>query len=111
MLNTSGKIKTAFAAIAASTTDGEVVAAVSGKRIRVHALVFQCGGTATTATFNTKGTGAGSAISMQFQNGTNGGAVLPECETGWFQTVAGESLTLTTGTGSTTGVHVLYSEA
>lgn len=110
-IHTSGKIKRAFANISASTTDGDIVTAVSDKKIRVHAVVFQCGGTATAATFNTKGSGAGTAISMQFQNGSNGGAVLPESEVGWFETALGAGLTLTTGAGSTTGVHVIYSEA
>jgi hypothetical protein len=110
-INTSGRIKKAFANVAAGTTDGDVVVAVTDKKIRVHAVVFQCGGTATTAVFNTKGTGAGTAISMTFQNGTNGGAVLPVADDGWFETAAGAGLTLTTGAGSTTGVQVIYSEA
>lgn len=102
--------KYAFANISESTTDGAVISAVTGRTIRVLSAVLVCGATATTATFNTKGSGAGTAISMQFQNAANGGAVLPFNEGGWFQTNSGEGLTLSTGTGSTTGVQVTYVE-
>lgn len=98
----------AFANVAASQTDAAVIAAVAGKKIRVIALAFVAGATATTATFNTKPSGAGSAISPLYANAANGGAVLGENQAGWFETVAGEGLSLTTGTGSTTGVNVTY---
>lgn len=95
--------------IAVSQTDSALVSAQTGKKIRVHALFCQAGGTATNITFNSKPAGAGSAISPTFQNGANGGAVLPYNPAGWFETVAGEGLTATTGAGSTTGVQVVYS--
>lgn len=98
----------AFANVTASSTDASVVSAVAGKKIRVLAAAFVCGATATTATFNSKGSGAGTAISMLFANASNGGAVLNECEAGWFETNANEALTLTTGAGSDTGVQVVY---
>jgi hypothetical protein len=97
-----------FANIATATTDGQVVAAVSNRRIRVLALAMVCGGTATTATFNTKGSGAGTAISPLFANSANGGAVLPLNDRGWFTTNVGEALTITTGAGSATGILVTY---
>lgn len=97
-----------FANISASQTDSSIVAAVSNRIIRVLAVAAQCGATATNITFNTKPGGAGTAISMQFQNGANGGFVLPEINAGWFQTNAGEGLTATTGSGSTTGVQLVY---
>ena len=98
----------ALANVGASSTDAAIGAAVSGKKLRVLAAAFVCGATATTATFNSKGSGAGTAISMQFQNAANGGAVLPLNRLGWFETISGEALTLTTGAGSTTGVQVVY---
>lgn len=110
-LNSHAIIDQAFVNVAASQTDSEVYAAVAGKKIRVHSAVFQCGGTATNLTFNTKGSGAGVAISMLFANGANGGAVLPFAENGWFETAAGEALTVTTAAGSTTGIHVIVSQA
>jgi hypothetical protein len=104
-------VKRAFANVAASATDSNIVTAVGGKRIRVVAAVFECGATATTITFNSKPAGAGTAVSMQFQNDIYSGAVLPFLRPGWFQTTAGEGLTVTTGAGSTTGVQVVYVEA
>lgn len=107
-------VQRAFANVAASQTDSVIVAATAGTnqvgpRIRVHAVIGSAGGTATSLTFNSKGAGAGTAISPAFQNGINGGEVLPHCAAGWFETNAGEGLTVTTGAGSTTGVLVLYS--
>lgn len=98
----------AFANVAASTTDGSVVAAQSGSRINVLAVYAVAGGTATTLTFNTKPAGAGSAVSALFANAANGGAVLPFNEKGWFTTGLGEGLSVTTGAGATTGVGVVY---
>lgn len=72
------------------------------------AFGFVCGGTGTNATFNSKGSGQGTAISPLFANAANGGAVLPFHERGWFETELGEALTLTTGSGATTGVLVTY---
>jgi hypothetical protein len=106
----TGKIKRAFANVSASQTDSEIVAAVTGRRIRVLAVVLLCGATATTITFNSKGSGAGTAITFQFQNAANSGAVLGDNEKGWFETSLSEALTVTTGTGSTTGVQVVYQE-
>lgn len=94
----------AFANVASSATASSIVAAVAGKKTRVLSLAFVCGATATNATFNS----AGVAISALFANAANGGAILPHNPLGWFETVAGEALTLTTGTGSTTGVQVVY---
>lgn len=102
--------KYAFANVAAATTDGAVVAAVAGKKIRVLGVVFVAGATATTLTFTSKPAGAGSAKSCLFANAANGGASLPVNDQGWFETVAGEGLSATTGAGSTTGVQVVYIE-
>lgn len=98
----------AFANVAAAQTDSVLVAAVADKRVRVKALAFVTGATATAATFNTKGSGAGVACSPLFANAANGGAVLPNNPEGWFETETGEGLSLTTGAGATTGVIVKY---
>jgi hypothetical protein len=99
-----------FANIAASSTDGDLgIPAVDGKRVVVLSCAFVAGGTATNATFNSKPSGsAGSAISMLFANAANGGAVLGFSPHGWMMTKTGEGLSLTTGTGSTTGVQIVY---
>jgi hypothetical protein len=93
-----------FKNVAASTTDSVLLAGVPNKKHRVLAFAFVCGDTGTDATFNSKGSGAGVAISPLFANAANGGAVLGPNELGWLETAAGEALTLTTGSGSSTGV-------
>lgn len=103
-------VKYAFANVAASQTDSAIVAAVTSKKIRVLSMYALAGGTATNLTFNTKPAGAGTAISPLFANGANGGEVLPFSPIGWFETNSGEGLSVTTGTGSTTGIGVSYIE-
>ncbi len=100
----------AFANVASGSTDTSLVTAVVGIKIRVIALVMVTAATATNVTFNTKPSGSGTAISCLFANGANGGAVLPFNPAGWFETNVGEGLTVTTGSGSTTGISVVYQE-
>ena len=102
--------KFAKANIAASTTDGAIISAVTGKKIRVLAIVFMSAATATTVTFNTKPGGSGTAISCAFATAANGGACISFCPVGWFETNSGEGLTATTGSGSTVGIQVVYVE-
>ena len=108
--DTSVTPKFAFANIAASATDGNIVTAVASKKIRVLQVVAVAGGTACNITFNSKPAGAGTTKTCLFANGANGGEVLPFSPIGWFETVSGEGLTVTTGAGSTTGVLVAYVE-
>lgn len=104
------QIKRAKANIAASTTDGAVVSAVTSKKIRVISYQLMAGATATDATFNTKPGGAGTAISMLHACAINGGISCGFHPGGYFETSSGEGLTLTTGAGSTVGVQVSYVE-
>lgn len=99
-------IKRAFANVAAGSTDSTVVAAVTGRKIRVLSYHCQAGGTATDLTFNSNST----AISSLKANVARGGAVGNFNPAGWFETVAGQALTVTTGAGSTTGIDVIYAE-
>jgi hypothetical protein len=103
-------VKRAFASVAAGTTDGPVVAAVAGKKLRVLAFILMAAATATLATFNSKGAGAGVAISPAYPCAINGGLAPPYNVHGWLETSAGEGLTLTTGAGSTVVVQVVYVE-
>jgi hypothetical protein len=96
--------------IAASTTDGAVITAVAGKKLRILSFRLHAGGTATNATFNSKPAGAGSAISELFACAANGGRAEGFSPVGHFETVAGEGLTLTTAAGSTVGVGGTYIE-
>lgn len=99
----------AFKNVAASQTDSVIVAAATGYRIRVLAYILLAGATATDVTFNTKPSGAGTAISMLHSCGVNSGVVVPrEDNEGWFQTNESEGLSVTTGAGSTVGIQVVY---
>lgn len=91
--------------VSASDTDEELVALVSAKKIRVLALAVQCGATATDVTFESSTT----TRKHKVPAGINGGQILPFNPVGWFETASGESLTCTTGAGSSveiTGVYV-----
>jgi len=98
-----------FKNTATATNDDSYVTAVPGARIRVTAVVVVAGATAQSLTFKSKPSGASSAISPLFAFGANGGMVLPYNPDGWFDTVKGEALTVTTASGgSTTGILVSY---
>ena len=112
-------IKYAYGNIAASQTDatltvtatGTPMAATSGKKIRVLDYVAVAGGTATTLIFNSKGAGAGTAISSTKALAANGVAAAGEAaKGGHIETKSGENLTVTTGSGSTTGIDITYVE-
>lgn len=102
--------KFAFANVAASQTDSNIVSAVASKKIRVISFRLHTGGTATNVTFNSKPAGAGTAISELFACAANGGRAEAFSPVGHFQSTSGEGLTVTTGSGSTTGIGVVYVE-
>lgn len=91
----------------AAGTDGAVITAVSGSKIRVisYAVSGAAGGVATI-TFNSKPSGAGSAISHLISLPANGNAAESD-NNGLFETVVSEGLTATVGT-NTVGVRVTY---
>lgn len=107
-------IKRAVANVPLSSTDFQIVAAVSSplkRRIRVLGLILTGGTAATTAVLNSKGSGAGTAISQIFNLGVGQVASLDISDYGWFETNAGEALTLTSGAGAGgVGVTVLYDD-
>lgn len=104
-----GGILNAWDTVAASTTDSLLVAAVSGERIRVRSFIINQGDTtASTVTFNSKGAGAGTAITPALKYGANGGTSVSDNSKGWFSTNIGEALTVSTGSGSNTGLIVTY---
>jgi hypothetical protein len=110
-INGSGyTVKRFFANVVASSTDASLIAAVVSKKLRVLSFRVECGATATTFVFNSKGAGAGTAIDFTQQNGANGGMIANNNQHGWIETNAGEALTCTTGAGSTTGVSGTYIE-
>ncbi len=92
--------------VVAADTDEELVALVASKKIRVLALVVQCGATATDVTFESSTT----TRKHKVPAGANGGQVLPFNPVGWFETASGESLTCTTGAGSSVEISGVYVE-
>ena len=114
-------IRSAFGNIAAATTDGTLtlgeggtLAAVTGKCYVVLGVFAHLqGGTATDVTLNSKGSGAGTAISSLKQVVPNGGWVQSRgCETDYlYKTKVGEALTVTTGAGSTVGIDIVFTLA
>jgi hypothetical protein len=102
--------KVAIANIGSATTDGAVITGVANKCLRIVSAFVVTGGTATNVTFNTKPAGSGTAISQLIACAANGGLVLPYNFDGWFTTNVGDGLTVTTSSGSTTGINVTYLE-
>lgn len=94
------------ATVAASQTDSVLIALVGGKKLRILSLCAQCGGTATDMTFESNGT----TRKHKIPAGINGGQVLPFNPVGWFETAAGETLTVTTGAGSSCEITGTYIE-
>lgn len=92
-----------------ATTDDAYVAARAGFKIRVYSVVASNGATASGVTFNSKGSGAGTAIFPLMSYGAQGGAILNYNPQGWFDTARGEGLTVTTAAGgSAVGISVSY---
>ncbi len=102
--------------IAPSQTDSSLVAAKSGVVYRVIGGFAMAAGTATTLIFSSKGTGSSTAITCTLPCGANGGICFPiaaqertgDPPYGYFETNRGESLTATTGSGTTVGVSLVY---
>jgi hypothetical protein len=104
-------VKRTFANVAASSTDANLVTAVAGKKIRVLGYALHAGDTAgSDVTFNRKPVGAGVAISSLKNLAANQQLVAAQSNNGWFETSAGQGLTVTTGAGSTTGIDIVYVE-
>lgn len=100
------KLVTKTAVVNPSTaTDTAVVAAISGKVIKVHAVTI-----VTTLANSVSFKSATTAISAVSPLAANGGMVLPFNENGWFKTVAGEALNFTTTAATACGCTVVYSE-
>ena len=104
-------VKRTFANVAASSTDANLVTAVPGKSIRVLGFTIHAGDTAgSDVTFNRKPVGAGVAISALKNLSANQQMVCAQSKDGWFETNAGQGLTVTTGAGSATGIDIVYVE-
>ena len=111
--------RTSFANVAASQTDSNIVTGKDGTIIRIIGGFVVVAGTATNVTFNSKGIGAGTAITSIIPCGANGGLMMSspsqnpsgESPSGYFETNKGEGLTITTGAGaSIVGITIRYLE-
>lgn len=97
-------IRRVAVSVAASTTDGELWPAESGRSVRLLSA-FALATAATALTFNTKGTGAGVALTPAFASADGHPTVAWQpSDYGWLQTNPGEGLTVTTGSGQATKI-------
>lgn len=92
-----------FATITTAGTSDTIVAAISGKRIRVLNYVLLAT-SASTATWKSNTT----AISGVLPVGAYGGAVGPFSPAGHFQTAIGEALKLDQGSSANVQGHLTY---
>lgn len=78
---------------AAASGDNQVIAAVSGKKIRVLSMFFVAGG-AVNAKFQSDSGGGSADLTGAIPLAANGGATLPFNPHGWIQTEVGKKLNL-----------------
>ena len=98
-----------YAAVAAATLgDNTLVAAVAGKRIRVHSLVLLASGGANTVRLESAA--GGTALTGQMDIIDNGQLVLPHNPAGWCETAAGELLNLELSAATAVAGLLTYSE-
>ncbi len=98
-----------YAAIAAAASgDNTLVAAVTGRKIRVVSL-YMVASAAVTARFES-GAG-GTALSGQMQLAANGVLELPYNPAGWFETAAGALLNLELSAATSVDGGLSYVEA
>ena len=94
---------------AASSGNNTVVAAVTGKKIRVLALVMTMTGTAVTIRFEDGASGTALAGQMQPTQGQT--VTLPFNPVGWFETSAATLLNLELGGAQSVDGVLVYIEA
>lgn len=94
---------------AASSGNNTLVAAVTGKKIRVHEIVLFNGHTSTQTIRFESGAG-GTALSGQMILAANGGFAPGWSEKGYFETAAGALLNLELGGATTVDGWLNYTE-
>lgn len=107
--NDTTPLQPKFAAVDAATSgDNELVAAVSGKKIRVLAGALVMTGTAVTIRFES---GAGGTALTGQMTPTQGGVItLPFSPVGHFETAAGSALSLELGGAQSVDGWIVYVE-
>lgn len=107
--NGTTPLLTKFVAIsAASNGNNTIVAAVTGKKIRVLAAVMTMSGTSVSLTWQSGAGGAGLTGAMTPTQGQT--IVLPYNPAGWFETAAATLLNLSLGGAQTVGGALVYVE-
>jgi hypothetical protein len=103
-------VQGAFDTVDASQTDSILVAApAADQKVRVLTFLINHGDTTASAvTFNSKGSGAGTAVTPALKGAANGVVGAASDRAGLFETNRGEGLSVTTGAGSATGIMVTY---
>ena len=86
-----------------TATTTQVIAGAAGKKFRVLAYAAMATA-ANNVTFKTNTT----AVTPLWPLGANGGIVFQENAHGWFDTVAGDDLNVTTSAATATGIYVQY---
>lgn len=96
-------------AIVAGQTDASVVGAIADRKIRVMGVwVFPTTTPPASVTFNSKGSGAGTAISPVLPLVASTPLQVPgPSDTGLFETNRGEALTITNPAGTTAAVFMV----
>lgn len=98
-----------YAAVtAAAAGDNTLVAAVAGKRIRVHSLALVASGGANTVRLESAA--SGTALTGQMDIVADGQLVLAHNPAGWCQTVAGQLLNLELSAATSVAGVLTYSE-
>lgn len=93
---------------AATSGDNTLVAAVTGKKIRVLSCILVMTGTAITIRFESGA--SGTALTGQMQPTQGGGFVLPFNPVGWFETAASTLLNLELGGAQSADGVLVYTE-
>lgn len=97
-----------YAAINATTNgDNTIVAAVSGKKIRVYAYAFIADASVGVAFEDGAG---GTELSGQMSFLANDGIIMPFNPVGWFETTAGNLLNMETDAAANIRGHIVYAE-
>lgn len=107
LLNGNVSLTPKFAKIAISAT-GDIVALVTGKKIRVLAAKIVANA-AVNAKW-TSGTGPTDITGLSYLAAAGDGEVLPFNPLGWFETASGEKLTLALSASVAVGGHITYVE-
>lgn len=105
----SGSEAKRAAIAAAASGDNTLVAAVTGKKIRVLAVVLVASGGVNTIRFESAA--GGTALTGQMDIGDNGQFILPYNPAGWFETVAAELLNLELSAATAVAGCLTYVEA